>query len=149
MRLTELTGHPVLSRSDARELGRLDNVVIDPNEHRISAYRLSGGRWVVPADGPGRIGHDAVMVDDPTDIREAQTDIERRAVDRDVQIIGARVLTDRGNEIGTVTDLEFDADSGHIEALSVGSERISGDDLLGVGTYAVVVLDPYQDDQRR
>jgi sporulation protein YlmC with PRC-barrel domain len=146
MRLSDLTGHPVISTDDAKELGRLDNVVIDPRSSTVQSYRLSGGKWVLPADATTSVGGDAVMVEAGDCIREPQSEIERRAVDRDLQVIGARVLSDHGNELGTVTDLEYDVRTGHIESIAVGSTHIPGDDLIGVGTYAIVVRDPYENE---
>jgi sporulation protein YlmC with PRC-barrel domain len=150
MRLSELTGHPVLSTADAQELGRVDTVVVDPRSRSVRAYRLGGGKWCIPTESTKSVGADAVMVEGADAIVEPRDDLEQRAVERNLQIIGSRALTDHGNEIGTVSDLDFDTETGRVESLSIGSNVIPADELIGLGSYAVVVRDPYaNDDQRR
>jgi sporulation protein YlmC with PRC-barrel domain len=149
MRLSELTGHPVISTADAQELGRVDTVIVDPRDRSVRAYRLSGGNWCIPAESTKSVGADAVMVEGADVIVEPRDELEQRAVERNLQIIGSRALTDHGNGIGTVSDLEFDTHTGKVESLSIGSTVVPGDELIGVGTYAVVVRDPYTDDDQR
>jgi sporulation protein YlmC with PRC-barrel domain len=47
------------------------------------------------------------------------------------------VLT--GDELGEVDDVEFDSESGTVEALIFADGRIAGADPIGVGSHAVVV----------
>ena len=49
------------------------------------------------------------------------------------------MLTAGGDDIGTVDDVEFDADTGAITSLLLSSGDVSGARLVGVGSYAVVV----------
>lgn len=60
-------------------------------------------------------------------------------VANDHHVLGKRVLTTRGADIGKVTDVEFDHESGAIENLRLDDETIGGARLLSVGSYAVVV----------
>jgi sporulation protein YlmC with PRC-barrel domain len=150
MRLSNLTGYPVLSTTDARELGRIDTVVIDPQSGLVTSYRLSGGNWLIPAEDAASLGADALMVDNAEVIVEPRDDVESRAVEHNLQIIGERALSDHGDELGTVADLEFDPETQEIESLSIGSRTVPGADLIGIGTYAVVVRDQDNEaDQRR
>jgi sporulation protein YlmC with PRC-barrel domain len=57
-------------------------------------------------------------------------------------VVGKRVLTSTGDEIGKIRDVDFDPASGVLTALLVdnGSE-VEAARLLGVGSYAVVVRD--------
>jgi sporulation protein YlmC with PRC-barrel domain len=146
MQLTSLTGHPVISRADADELGRLDTVVIDPDSHAVRAYRLMGTDEVLPVEATNSVGADALMVEDGALLRPPHDDIERRAVEGDLQVLGARVLSDHGNELGTLNDLDFDPETGRIETLAIGSMQLPGDDLVGIGRYAVMVRDPNPDE---
>ena len=60
-------------------------------------------------------------------------------VANDHHVLGKRVLTSRGADIGKVTDVEFDHESGAIENLLLDDETVAGARLLGVGSDAVVV----------
>jgi uncharacterized protein YrrD len=54
-------------------------------------------------------------------------------------LLGKRVITAAGDELGTIDDVEFDADTGTITALAVASGDVAGARLVGVGSYAAVV----------
>jgi sporulation protein YlmC with PRC-barrel domain len=53
--------------------------------------------------------------------------------------MGKRVLTEGGDGLGTVNDVEFDPADGSIRAILTGTEEIAGPRMLGLGSYAVVV----------
>ncbi|MGH3813515.1 MAG: PRC-barrel domain-containing protein [Pseudonocardiaceae bacterium] len=54
-------------------------------------------------------------------------------------MLGKRVLTERGMELSTVTDVDFDPETGAVTTLITKTETIAGDRLIGLGGYAVVV----------
>ncbi len=50
------------------------------------------------------------------------------------------VLTTGGDELGHVADIEFDPDTGGLTSIVLREDAaISGDRLVGIGSYAVVV----------
>lgn len=53
--------------------------------------------------------------------------------------MGNRVLSTAGDELGTVTDVEFDGGSGSVTRLLLVENEIAGVRLRGIGSYAVVV----------
>ncbi|HVX44890.1 MAG TPA: PRC-barrel domain-containing protein, partial [Mycobacteriales bacterium] len=59
--------------------------------------------------------------------------------DKNHRVLGKRVLTDRGDEVGSVSDIEFDPETGAVRALLLGKEEISGERLHAIGSYAVIV----------
>lgn len=58
---------------------------------------------------------------------------------KDNRLLGKRVLNTRGEDLGEVTDVDFDPDSGSARSLLVASADIDGDRLIGIGSYAGVV----------
>ncbi|WP_281250428.1 PRC-barrel domain-containing protein [Rhodococcus marinonascens] len=52
-------------------------------------------------------------------------------------MIDKRVLTSTGNELGTLTDVDFDPDSGPVTSLILDAEDVGGARLVGVGSYVV------------
>lgn len=57
----------------------------------------------------------------------------------DHRLLGKRVLTVAGDEIGSTGDVEFDSATGEITHLHLKDQHVAGARLRGVGSYAVVV----------
>lgn len=71
-------------------------------------------------------------------IAEAGDDVTA-LLGKDHRLMGKRVLSTAGDELGKVADVEFDGTSGAVTALLVGELHVAGVRLCGVGSYAVVV----------
>jgi uncharacterized protein YrrD len=138
----EAHGRKVVSRASAEALGELSHMVIDTSNRHISAVVVSKGKrraFVVDWEHISGFGPDAVMVGSEDTLRPPADDHEHEAVDGKLELVGKRVLSEKGNEHGSITDVEFDPDSGDIGSVLVGEERIPATDLLGVGSYAAVL----------
>lgn len=141
MRFSEAAGHRVVSTSSATTVGKVDALVVDPASRQVVALTLKkteGAGDLLLWSALTAFGRDAVTVQDP----DAFTNAEGHVADllgKDHQLGGKRVLTEGGDDVGRVEDVEFDAGSGAITALLTRTEEIDGARLLGVGSYAVVV----------
>ena len=141
-RFTEVLGQPVVSASSADKVGTVSALVVDPAGGRLAALRVKGPEAdFVGWDDLRGIGPDAVVISSTDALRLARTPMEERARDGDVDLIGKRVLTDAGAELGTLADVEFDPETGLLETVIVGERRLPGGGIRGVGPYAVVVRD--------
>jgi uncharacterized protein YrrD len=78
---------------------------------------------LVDWDHVSGFGPDAVMVDSDT-LRPPANDQEQAAVDGKLELVGKRALTETGNNQGSITDVEFDPDTGTIGSVLVGEQRI-------------------------
>jgi len=135
-------GHPVVATANAEELGQAEGIAIDPSSSRIVALHVGGSKGsarFVPWEQISSFGADAVMVNDAGAIRSTTGPFEQRVADGEGDVLAKRVLTDGGDELGTVDDVDFDPDDGRLQSLRIGNESIAADRLLGIGTYAVVV----------
>ena len=65
--------------------------------------------------------------------------LEEKVANGHGDLLGKRVLTDVGDDLGPVDDVEFDPTDGLIQALTLEGQQVSSDRLLGIGAYAVVV----------
>lgn len=141
MRASEAVGRPVVSTSSATTLGRVTAVVVDPGTARVVALRLkktSGdGDTLLWAD-IAAFGPDAVTVATDDVVREAVGGVAVLS-DKHHKLLGKRVLSSRGDELGAVSDVEFDPADGVVRALVLDGREVPGPSLVGVGTYAVVV----------
>ncbi|MFI7322414.1 hypothetical protein [Streptomyces venezuelae] len=138
MLLTRTVGRPVVSSSDAAQVGTVAGLVLAPEEARVTALRLDGakdGADVVAWTDVHAVGPDAVVVKAAAAARFASTDSSASQ-----DLLGKRLLTELGDAAGTLADVAFDPESGRIDTLHTSrGERIPGHRLLGVGSYAVVV----------
>lgn len=144
----QATGRKVISRASAEELGRVSHFVVDAERRHITALVLGRGRKARLVDWEflSGFGPDAVMVADDGALRGPDGDRERLAVDGKLDLLDKRALTEGGNEVGPVSDVTFDPQTGSIESLLVGEGAVPGSALLGSGSYAVV-LDASPSDQ--
>jgi sporulation protein YlmC with PRC-barrel domain len=140
MRFSEATGRQVVATSTADTVGRVDDFVVDPRRRAVVALslkRTDGGDTLLWTDILG-FGSDAVTVTSGDKIVDAAPAIVALS-GKEHRLVGKRVLTAGGDDIGTVDDVEFDADTGTITSLLLPQGDVAGARLIGVGSYAVVV----------
>lgn len=135
MRFGEAKHRKVLDTSAAAEIGRIDGFLVDAERHRVGAVLVGKhkGGSVLAWDDIQAFGPDAVTVRSADAIRDG-------GHERLAEVVGARVLSARGYELGTVEDVEFDPESGTISRLLLGGgSGLDGSDLMAVGSYAAIV----------
>jgi sporulation protein YlmC with PRC-barrel domain len=140
MLMSEAIGRSVVGTSNAATLGRIDEFVVDPTSHTITALRLKKTddgdtlRWGdIAAFGP-----DAVTLHDPAAIVAAPPEVEALS-GKAHRLLGKRVLLTTGDEAGVVDDIDFSPESGLITTLILSSGEVPGERLMGIGSYAVVI----------
>lgn len=143
MLFSEARGHPVVSTSTADTLGRIDELMVDPGRRAVVALHLKkakGGNTLLWQD-INAFGEDAVTVSGPEKVADAAGDVAALA-GKDHRLIGKRVLSTAGEELGEVADVEFDGDSGAVTTVVLREGDVDGKHLVGVGSYAVIVKGP-------
>lgn len=142
MLFSQARKHEVVNTATATRVARVDGFVVLPRPARVALLRLGkvsgGGTLLAWADLQG-FGPDAVTVAGDAALRPPRDALEQRAEDKELEILGKRVLTERGTELSPITDVDFDPQTGAIITLITKTDNIAGDRLIGVGGYAVVV----------
>jgi sporulation protein YlmC with PRC-barrel domain len=140
-RFTAATGRRVVSRTSAEEVGSLAHIVIDAERRQVAMLVIGKGRKarLVAWEKVSGFGPDAIMIADERALQEPRDDREQAAADGNLELVGKRVLSDTGNDLGKVTDVVFDPDTGAIESIAVDERESPADSLLGAGTFAVVL----------
>ena len=140
MRFSEAENHKVVSTSTAETVGRVADFVVDPAAHQVVAVEVKKAeRGDLLAWGDIQaFGADAVTVAAATAVGAAVGPVVQ-LIGKDHHLRGKRLLTSGGDELGKVTDVEFDPATGVVTALLMKKESVDGARLLGVGSYAVVV----------
>jgi sporulation protein YlmC with PRC-barrel domain len=130
-----------LSRASANEVGSVSHLLVDAEQRRVAAVVIGRGKKAQLVDWAqlSGFGPDAIMVVDEGALRPPADDRERAAAEGDLEVVGKRALSERGNELGHIDDVTFDATTGVLEELLIGDRRVPAGSLLGSGSYAVVL----------
>lgn len=140
MRFSDATGRKVVSTSTAETVGKVDGFVVDPKSRAVLAVQVKrsrGGDTLAWSDITA-FGADAVTVTDTDKLADA-ADAVAALSGKDHHLVGKRVLSTTGDELGKVDDIDFDPESGTLTTLFLADTEVAGARLVGVGSYAVVV----------
>ncbi len=141
MRLHDAMGRSVVARDTAETIGQVHGAVVDVGSRRIAALQVGKGHKGRLADWAAvtGVGPDAVVVDGEASLRAARGEREERILKGDIALLGGRVLTDRGDALGALDDVEFDETTGEILALICGETTVAAGRLRSAGGFALVV----------
>ncbi len=140
MKFSDAKGHKVVDRSTASTVGQVRGFLVDPGSRSVVALRLkktdrgNALRW----SDLTAFGIDAVTIADSAAITELDGELEALRGKRR-RLVKKRVLTTGGDELGEVSDVEFDPETGALTTILLQGEGIAADRLVGIGSYAVVV----------
>lgn len=137
-RLSEVAGTKVMSKASAQKMGKVDRVLVDVPPRRVTALQVGRDQLVDWADVSG-VGHDAVVVSSEDRVRTAEDAREERALAGDFDWKGKLVLSDRGNALGKVVEIELDEISGDLQVVHTTGGALAANRLHALGSYCVVV----------
>jgi uncharacterized protein YrrD len=147
-------GLPVITMAEGKQVGKIDDLVVDPERKVVSWLRLhSGGmlggeRLWVPVEAVHGVGEDAITINAEADVRAPADAAEAVALVKAKRgIIGNKVITENGERLGEVRDYEFNPDTFALTSLSVPPGMnvigeiltIAGGKVLTIGENAIVV----------
>jgi sporulation protein YlmC with PRC-barrel domain len=141
MLVSEAMSHKVMSTESASTVAKVAGFIVDPTGPRVLALRLAktrGNGDTLHWEDLQGFGPDAVTVADEGAITAARG----RAADlsgKQFELLGKRVLDDRGDEVGQVQDLEFDPETGTVTTVLTSHGPVPGERLVACGSYAVIV----------
>ncbi len=141
MRFSAAVGRQVVGADAADTVGQVAGFVVDPVGRRVLAVQVkkSGSGTTLPWSNISAFGDDAVIVRGADAIGDEPDAAIVALTGKDHGLVGKRVLTAAGNQLGTVSDVDFDPASGAITSLRLDTGDVAGVRLFGVGSYAVVV----------
>ncbi|NLL17820.1 MAG: hypothetical protein GX262_02210 [Clostridia bacterium] len=147
---------PVISLNDGEELGKVQGVIVDPEARSLAALILDYRKGIfkepriIPFEHITSFGDYAVTIKDSGACERAgQSPHLGPLFRRPTQILGAKVLTEDGNFLGTVEEFCFDRKTGKINGLELsnsflntlvrGKTLIEGDVITTIGKSAIIV----------
>jgi len=147
-------GLPVITMAEGKQIGKIDDLVVDPERKAVSWLRLHAGgllggeRLWVSAESVHGVGEHAVTINAEADARTPADAPEALALLKAKRgTIGNKVMTENGGRLGEVHGYEFNPDTFALTSLSVqpgmdvGGDflTIAGNKILTIGEDVIVV----------
>lgn len=111
MRLSKVTGMPVVDTHVARQAGIVSDVLLDVQAARVAVLNVKhADGWLVqriPAEYVYRLGPHTVLVADTVAVDLGPPAIDQRWFPIE-SIVGLEVLTEGGDRVGQITDADLD-----------------------------------------
>jgi len=145
----DIIGLPLISVGEAKELGQIREILIDSSEARVKYLMIMDDQWyfgakIVPFDKILSIGQDAITVRKAEDLQmlpEVQDAID--LAERNIKIIGARVFTEKGENLGMVLEYYINPDDGKIIRYELegvnGPIIMENPEIISFGTKTLMV----------
>jgi len=112
VRLSQITGLPVVDTHVARQAGVVSDVLLDLHTGRIAVLNVQhADGWLVqriPAEYVYRIGPHTVLVSDSVAVDLGPPHADQRFFPLN-SLVGLQVLTEGGDKVGHIVDAELDA----------------------------------------
>ncbi len=140
MRFHEVLKRKVVSTDTAETVGKVSGFLVDPASRSVVGLvcKKATKGTVIPWADLTAVGGDAVTISAEDKIIPPEGRLAELH-DKTHQVLRKRVLSGSGDELGKVTDVEFDPETGRLITLVLEHEEVDGSRLVGVGSYAVVV----------
>lgn len=155
-RTSELIGKAIVSADRGEKMGRVADVLVDPDGGRLAGLVVRNGllrrEAVLPYEDVNVLGQDAVVARSRDAVTGA-AEWRKRAVQarRSMGLRNRRVITRAGREVGTISDVYIDEQSGRVDGYEVATQAFAGlvqrhtrlpfSNDLAIGDDAVVVPD--------
>src|SRR5215208_6218440 len=118
IRARQLEGRAVVDIDAAEKLGKIDEIILDPDAARIAGFTvtraesmLNGKQHVmIPASAVHALGPDALTVHQRATV-EPVDDVTYTNLPRVSDIVGRKVVSESGRLLGKVDDVLIDGDS--------------------------------------
>lgn len=150
----EIIGLPVFSVIEGRKIGQVKDLVINPEEGKVDFILVGNGSWyegarVLSYKAVMGIGEHAVTTESENQLTNLnETAHVNTLLDRNVEIKGNRILTNKGNLIGVISEYELDESTGRMTRLQYKcaqdeskTEIVEADQVLTYGTDVVIIKD--------
>jgi uncharacterized protein YrrD len=139
MLLSQARGRNVVDAASAETIGTVAGLVLAPGPARITALRLKsrGGADLLAWEDIQAFGPDAVIVAPAAD--RGGREEAQEGTGATPNWPGKMMLTESGQQLGLLMDIDFDAADGHIHRLIGTGTEVDGEKLLGIGTFAAIV----------
>lgn len=122
---------PIIALQEGREIGKVKDLVIDPQKREVSALLVEDREWfrnpkALLYSSIKALGNDAVIVETINDVCSlSQTNELEPLLEQQVKIVDTRCISTDGRYMGRVTEFLIDTDTGKITGLEITSPSSS------------------------
>jgi sporulation protein YlmC with PRC-barrel domain len=142
IKLSQLTGQRVTAKGNGEQLGSLRRVLLEPERGSVTAAHLitpEGRQLIMPWSAVSEVGVDGIFVHAGSAARPAEGEQEERLISGDLEVLGKSVLTDEGDSLGELEDVELDEKSGRVVRLVVPGQSVTVGRFVSVGPDAIII----------
>jgi len=153
----QIRGLSVINIADGTQVGTVDQVFLDLAAKQVVGFSITNGVGpfggardnapTVAASGVHSLGPDALTLDDVTAAHAAWVGAAYRTLAPLDDVVGRKVVTEGGTDLGSVVSLEFDEHSFTVTEVGVSpgflktNTHIPLDHLVRIGQDVLVVAD--------
>jgi len=159
----DVIGLKVMTVSDGKEMGKIKDLVYDSNSHEVKALLLDEGgvfsdAKIILVPEIQSIGKDAILIKDQATVKKASEadQVVAETARKDQYLTATKIVSEDGTDLGKVTDLYFDPQTGKVHEFEVsqgfigniqsGKKRIRVEDIITVGEDATIVRGYVEED---
>ncbi len=147
---SELISLPIVTRADARRLGRVQDLLFEPSEHALYGYLVAtegDDVLFLRSSNVQSIGAGAIIVENESALTPSQSDVHAcELIDCGIHLMGTGVFNERGDSLGKVTKILLRPD-GSVSAYEAASgmlgfgekTQLQPSDVMTIGPDAVIV----------
>jgi uncharacterized protein YrrD len=125
----DASGLLVITKDSGKKVGKVEDLVLDRQGSRILGILMDEAGWfkeakVVPWASFRVVGLDAVIIDEEASAKKASEVPEMSEVlEGGNVLIGARVATTDGRELGKIEDFYFDPETGTVKGFELSGGK--------------------------
>lgn len=127
-RLSRLIGFPIYTLDNGKRIANIKDVIFDGPNNKLLAFTVekrgvfSPHRYILTFDKVKSLGLNAVMVDnDGVFVKEKSAPDLSKALKGNSEILGKRVLTESGVNLGNIVEILINSDTGQAISYEVSS----------------------------
>ncbi len=139
MKWSDLKGTSVVNVGTAEKLGSIEDMLLDGAGKRVLGFRVRSGGGLrthheaMLLSDVKSFGDDAVTIDDQSRLNREDTFSDLRDSLTASGIVGSKVMTEDGQQIGSISDLSADMDAARVTDYQMGAgllDRLRGQDHI-------------------
>jgi uncharacterized protein YrrD len=168
LKTKDVIGLPVITIKGGEKTNKVKDILYNTQNNSVQALIVDMGSWfgspkVILIQDIKSIGKDAVTIEDETKISEATDNIvdtestrdpsqeTAATIDKDFALVGNRIMTDTGKDLGKIIDLYFEFPNGEVTKMEIsrsvtedlisGTKVLSMNQVISIGKDCIIVKD--------
>ena len=156
MQASELKGRAVVVLANAEKVGQVEDILFDAPFRQVLGFRVKKGGLLgkteaLPRESVTSIGPDALTVASPEMINDEERFAQLGGAATLGKVIGTKVVTESGQLLGTISQLEIDQDArsvtSYVLSASIvdrvmrhGEEAVQASEVVRLGEGGIMVV---------